>query len=107
MAYVIPVAALVLDHAAAAAALNLPADFFDNPRNDRYPEVERLATLTGAPVQEFCDESQDIYYLGIHLEEDWRIDIDSALIAKSMAAFKQYDHPLIQGARLAVVSTFC
>lgn len=110
MAYVIPVAALILDHQAAAAALNDPAkyppDYFDNPRHDRWEGLEELQKVTGAPVESFSDENQEIYYIGLQIESDWRIDINAALVAKSAALKKQYPHPLVQAATLAVVSQF-
>lgn len=107
MAYVIPVAALILDHAAAAVAVNRPSDYFDNPRNDRWEGIEALEQLTGAPIENFSDEDQDIYYVGIQIESDWRIDINAALAAKAVALKAQYPHPLVQAAELAVVSQFC
>lgn len=107
MAYVIPVAALVLDHAAAAAALNYPSNYFDNPSNDRWDGIEALRTLTGAPVESFSDEDQEIFYVGLRIKDDWRIDIDTTLLSEAAALKAKYLHPLVQSATLAVVSQFC
>lgn len=107
MAYVIPVAAWVFDEKAAAAAINEPTDYFENPKYDRYLGIEALGKLTGAPVESFTDESEDIYYLGLRIEDDWRIEIGPAFLAKAVAIKNQYPHPLVQSATLAVVSQFC
>lgn len=107
MAYTIPVVALVIDEKAAAAALNEKPDYFEDPRNDRYLGVDALAKLTGAPVTYFADEDQDLYYIGLQVEEDFRIDLGPTLISKAASLRAQYSHPLVQSAQLAVVSTFC
>jgi hypothetical protein len=107
MAYTIPVAALLLDEKAAAAAINKPPDYFEDSRNDRWQGIQMLQQLTGAPVESFTDENQDIYYLGLRIEENWRIDIDTVLLNKAIALRAQYPHHLVSAARLAVVSEFC
>jgi hypothetical protein len=108
MAYTIPVVALLLDEKAAAAAINEPPDYFTNFRNyNRYDGVEKLQRLTGAPIQNFSDENQEFFYVGIQVTSDWRIDIDAALLKKAAALKQQYDHPLVQAAQLSVVSEFC
>lgn len=107
MAYTIPVAALLFDEQAAAAAINEPANYFEDASNDRYDGIEALQQLTGAPVTQFSDEDGDVYYLGLQIEDDWRIDINPALLAKATALKAQYQHPLVQAAELAVVSQFC
>lgn len=108
MAYTIPVAALIVDERAAAATLNLPADHFENTGAHHIDsEVDALAQITGAPIETFSDENGDIFYIGLQIEEDWRIDIDAALASKAAALKAQYPHPLVQSAQLAVVSQFC
>lgn len=107
MAYDIPVAALILDEALAASLINEDSNFFENESNDRHDGVERLAKITGAPISSFSSEDGSVYFIGLHLEEDWRIDINGSLITKAAAAKTQYPHPLVQSAKLAVVSTFC
>ena len=106
MAYVIPVAALIVDEQAAASILSEPSNFFENPNNDRFAGLEDLTRITGAPIQSFTDESQDIYYIGLYIEDDWRIDIDATLLSKAAALKAQYPHALVQSAQLAVVSQF-
>lgn len=106
MAYQIPVAAWVFDHAAAAAVIGEPADYFDDYRNDRYDGLERLAQATGLPVDRFATEDESVYYIGIHVDEEWRIDLDQELVRKAAAVLRQHPHPLMESARLAVVSGF-
>lgn len=106
MAYTIPVAALVLDHGPAAAAINEPANYFDDDRNDRWDGVEALAKVTGAPITAFSSEDGSIFYIGIQIESDWCIEINFTLISKVGSLKAQYDHPLVQAAKLAVVSQF-
>lgn len=107
MAYTIPVAALIFDETQAALALKRPSDFFQHSRNPRWDAVEDLVKLTGAPVESFTDEEGEIFYFGIRLTSDWRIDITPKLIGQAQALRKQYQHPLVQLASLAVVSEFC
>lgn len=106
MAYDIPVAALVFDHQAAAALIGEPSDYFDNERMDRYDGLERLMKLTGLPVENFSSEDQSIYYIGLAVFSDFRIDIDAALISKAAALKAKYPHPLVESSQLAVVSQF-
>lgn len=106
MAYTIPVAALVLDHQAAALAINEPSDYFDNDRNDREDGLEKLELLTGAPVQCFASEDYSVFYVGLYVDSDWCIEINSNLIASAAKIKSANSHPLIQSAKLAVVSQF-
>lgn len=107
MAYDIPVAILLVDHAAAAALVNEPADFFDEDANDRWDAVERLAQVTGAPISSFALEDGSVFHLGLRIKDDFCIRIDSQLLSDAVALRKQYPHPLIQASELAVVSQFC
>lgn len=107
MAYTIPVAALVLDAIAAATALNLAPDFFEDRDNDRWEAIEDLSKLTGAPISSFSDEEGDIFYIGIQISSDWYIRIDAALLAQEAKLKAKYGHPLVQAGHLAVVSEFC
>ncbi len=106
MAYDIPVAILAVDHQAAAALIGEKPDFFDNERNDRYDGVTRLTQVTNAPVTYWATEDESVYYLGVYVDSDWRIDINAALAAKAAQVRNQHDHPLIKAARLAVVVQF-
>lgn len=107
MAYVIPVVALVLDHQAAAAAINEPADYFDNPNNDRWDGVHRLQQVVGPDVTYFADEDGDeIFFVGIEVDSDWCIPLDATLANKVKAIKQANQHPLVQSATLAVVSQF-
>ena len=106
MAYTIAVVALILDHQAAAAAINEPADYFDNDQNDRYDGVERLQQLTGADIEAFSYEDGDIYYVGIQIESEFYMPIDAALLNKALAVKQANSHPLVQSATLAVVGDF-
>jgi len=110
MAYDIPVLAWIIDKNQAIALLNdpvkFPPGFFDSDRNDRQEGVDLLETLTGAPVQYFGSEDGSIFYLGVAVQEDFCIDL-AAFMAKASQVYQRHPHPLIQAARLCVVTQFC
>lgn len=106
MAYDIPVAVLLIDHQAAAALIGESSNYFDDDSNDRCDGVERLAKVTKAPINSFALEDGSVYHLGIYLDSDFCILIDAALASKAASTKNQYDHPLVQSAKLAVVSQF-
>lgn len=107
MAYTIPVVALIIDPTSAANALGLDPGYFEDQDEYRREGVEDLAALTAAPVTAFSDEDGDCFYVGIELASDFYVEIDSTLLSRAVALKGKYPHPLIQAAKLAVVSRFC
>lgn len=108
MAYTIPVAAFIIDEAAAAALIGESPDFFEDDSNDRWNGVERLSKIVGHEIDIFSSEDESVWYMGVEIHEDWRIDIDNTLMNKAAAIKAKFKHPLLlDNVKVAVVSQFC